>query len=80
MIKNKKIFLLLAISFFLIIFVYFYSIPRILAESIPPTSDEFVGPFSSWTNVQTAYGATGNGTTDDTDTVTFSVDRIVHFG
>jgi Pectate lyase superfamily protein len=36
--------------------------------SDPPgaVEDEFVGPFSSWTNVKTAYGATGNGTTDDT--------------
>ena len=30
------------------------------------SNEEFVGPFSSWTNVKTAYGATGNGTTDDT--------------
>jgi hypothetical protein len=33
---------------------------------IPATSDEFVGPFSSWTNVQSVYGATGDGVTDDT--------------
>jgi hypothetical protein len=29
-------------------------------------SDEFVGPFSSWVNVKTAYGAVGDGQTDDT--------------
>jgi hypothetical protein len=36
--------------------------------SDPPgaVEDEFDGPFSSWTNVQTTYGATGNGTTNDT--------------
>jgi hypothetical protein len=28
--------------------------------------DEFVGPFSSWINVKTAYGAKGDGVTDDT--------------
>ena len=29
-------------------------------------SDEFVGPFPSWTNVKTAYGAVGDGSADDT--------------
>ena len=28
--------------------------------------DEFVGPFSNWTNVKTVYGAAGDGVTDDT--------------
>src|SRR6516165_2651564 len=28
--------------------------------------DEFVGPFPSWVNIKTAYGAKGDGTTDDT--------------
>ena len=28
--------------------------------------DEFVGPFPSWTNVKTVYGAKGDGVTDDT--------------
>ncbi len=28
--------------------------------------DEFVGPFASWANVRTAYGAVGNGVADDT--------------
>ena len=32
----------------------------------PTLSDEFVGPFPSWTNVKTAYGAKGDGTSDDT--------------
>src|SRR5260370_15957899 len=36
------------------------------AGSIPATGDEFVGPFSSWTNVKTVYGARGDGVTDDT--------------
>ena len=29
-------------------------------------ADEFVGPFSSWKNVKTDYGAVGNGVADDT--------------
>ena len=28
--------------------------------------DEFVGPFASWANVRTSYGAVGDGVTDDT--------------
>jgi Pectate lyase superfamily protein len=28
--------------------------------------EEFVGPFASWANVKTTYGAAGNGATDDT--------------
>src|SRR5262249_5505380 len=28
--------------------------------------EEFVGPFASWTNVKTTYGAVGDGQTDDT--------------
>jgi hypothetical protein len=33
------------------------------------SSEEFVGPFSNWSNVKTAYGAAGNGTTDDTTSI-----------
>ena len=35
-------------------------------SSIPAIGDEFVGPFPSWTNVKTVYGAKGDGVTDDT--------------
>jgi hypothetical protein len=28
--------------------------------------EEFVGPFASWANVKTSYGAAGDGVTDDT--------------
>jgi len=31
------------------------------------SSLQFVGPFPSWTNVKTGFGATGNGVTDDSD-------------
>src|SRR5947209_9326112 len=41
-----------------------------LAVSVSAASDsgeneEFVGPFPSWKNVKTDYGATGNGNSDD---------------
>jgi len=32
----------------------------------PEWDEEFIGPFASWTNVQTAYGAKGDGVADDT--------------
>jgi hypothetical protein len=35
-------------------------------NSIPATDDEFVGPFPSWLNVKTRFGAVGDGVTDDT--------------
>ncbi len=34
--------------------------------SIPKTGDEFVGPFNSWLNAKTGFGAKGNGINDDT--------------
>jgi hypothetical protein len=33
---------------------------------MPAAGDEFVGPFASWTNIRTVYGAVGDGTADDT--------------
>jgi hypothetical protein len=37
-----------------------------MAGSFPAEGDEFVGPFPSWLNVKTAYGAVGDGVADDT--------------
>jgi hypothetical protein len=36
-------------------------------QTVPAVGDEeFVGPFASWANVKTTYGAKGDGVTDDT--------------
>src|ERR1700761_922276 len=35
-------------------------------HSIPKSGDEFVGPFNSWFNAKLAFGAKGDGVTDDT--------------
>jgi hypothetical protein len=37
-----------------------------VAEAFNQDGDEFVGPFASWANVKTQYGAVGNGVADDT--------------
>lgn len=36
------------------------------SQGHPATDDEFVGPFASWINVKTQYGAIGDGVTDET--------------
>ena len=35
-------------------------------HGFPKTDDEFVGPFKSWLNAKTGFGAKGDGKTDDT--------------
>jgi hypothetical protein len=38
--------------------------------------DEFVGPFPSWTNVKTTYGAKGDGSSDDTAAIQQGLDAL----
>jgi hypothetical protein len=38
----------------------------LFATQAAHAQDEFVGPFASWANAKTQYGAMGDGTTDDT--------------
>ncbi|WP_426670934.1 glycosyl hydrolase family 28-related protein [Mucilaginibacter sp. McL0603] len=37
-----------------------------LKDAVSKTGDEFVGPFKSWLNAKTGFGAKGDGVTDDT--------------
>ncbi|WP_183576224.1 glycosyl hydrolase family 28-related protein [Mucilaginibacter sp. X5P1] len=50
--------------------------PAISHGSIPKTDDEFVGPFSSWLNVKTGFGAKGDGIADDTRALQAALDAV----
>jgi len=45
-------------------------------NSIPKTDDEFVGPFNSWLNAKTGFGAKGDGITDDTHALQAALDAV----
>src|SRR5580698_3758951 len=47
---------------------------KIKSGSIPKNGDEFVGPFKSWLNVKTGFGAKGDGVTDDTNALQTAFD------
>ena len=42
----------------------------------PAAGDEFVGPFPSWANVKTEYGAVGDGKADDTAAIQKALETI----
>lgn len=44
--------------------------------SIPSRSDEFVGPFPSWSSARIVYGAVGDGTSDDTAAIQAGLDAL----
>ncbi len=41
-----------------------------------PADEEFVGPFASWANARSAYGARGDGVTDDTPALQRALDDL----
>ncbi|BCX04948.1 MAG: hypothetical protein KatS3mg053_2886 [Candidatus Roseilinea sp.] len=45
-----------------------------------PAEEEFVGPFASWANVKTDYGAKGDGLSDDTAALQQALDRVGQAG
>jgi hypothetical protein len=57
----------LFVSLYLSLFCVVHSYAQFFNNSsMPKTGDEFVGPFNSWFNAKTAFGAKGDGVTDDT--------------
>lgn len=68
----------IACILFLLIFTSFSS--DCFSQGHPATDDEFVGPFPSWINVQTQYGATGDGITDETAALQAAFNAIGNSG
>ena len=48
----------------------------VVCAGAPAPADEFVGPFPSWLNVKTDFGARGDGKTDDTAALQKALDAI----
>src|SRR5450631_3873832 len=57
------------------------------SQALPPAAvpagalgDEFVGPFPSWSNLKTKFGAKGDGVTDDTAAIQAALISIATAG
>ena len=57
-----------------VLFIFNYSAG--ICQPYPSTDDEFVGPFASWINVKTQFGAVGDGIADETASLQAALDAI----
>src|SRR5262249_54814936 len=52
------------------------NVPVTITATSGPGNEEFVGPFASWANVKTNYGAAGDGVTDDTAAIQAALNAL----
>ena len=53
---------------------------KVHSQGFPASDDEFVGPFTSWINAKTQYGATGDGITDETAALQAAINAVGNAG
>ena len=67
-------FKLLYIPFLLLLCFAQSGYPQRRLKAVVKNEDEFIGPFDSWLNAKTKFGATGDGVTDDTQALQAAFD------
>lgn len=61
------------------VFLIWLTVALISDRNALAQNEEFVGPFDSWANVKTRFGAKGDGKTDDTKKIQQAINQLANF-